>query len=225
MKLPDPPVPFRDSSLWIQALTHPSWSNERGGAHYERLEHLGDAVLALSVTTLFLEHLDQSAEGDLTHLRQQVVNSAALAEVARERGLDALIRLGAGANAEGSRSSASVLSDVVEAVVGAVYQDAGFEAAHALVREWLGGRIGALAAAGAQAARHPKSALQEKTQRELGAAPLYAMVSQEGPPHAPRFTVEVRVAERTIGSGEGSSLKEAERIAAMDALQHARWRT
>lgn len=218
------PYPFVDPSLWTEALTHSSWANERGGRDYERLEHLGDAVLQLSVTTLLLARVGDSAEGDLTHLRQQVVNSHTLAALAQELGLDREIRLGAGAEAEGTRSSPSVLSDVAEAVIGAVYRDGGFDAAHALVSRWLGPRIDALVAGGIDHARHPKSLLQEHTQRDVGLTPVYVLTDQQGPAHAPHFSIEVRLEDRPIGRGDGPSRKEAERLAALDALTRDEWR-
>jgi ribonuclease III len=215
---------FRDPQLWRQALTHRSWSHEHGDPDYERLEHLGDAVLALSVTTLLAHHLAASREGDLTHLRQQLVNAEALASLARQLGLDRLVRLGAGAEAGGSRDSTSVLSDVVEAVIGAVYQDAGFDAAHALVSNWFAERLAALVEQGGDPVRHPKSVLQETIQEETGLTPAYLMLEQRGPAHRPSFTVAVRLGEREIGRGDGASLREAERAAALDALAGESWR-
>jgi ribonuclease III len=214
---------FRDPHLLTAALTHASWAHEHGGQDYERLEHLGDAVLQLSVTTLLHERLASSAEGDLTHLRQRLVNGPSLAELARKLGLDAHVRLGAGAEAGGTRASPSVLSDVVEAVIGAVYLDAGFDAAHALAAKWLEEPLRALTDMGMDEARHPKSLLQERVQRDIGSTPTYVTTEQRGPAHAPWFSVEVHLDARSIGAGAGSTVREAERRAAADALTRRGW--
>ena len=210
---------FADPALLEEALTHTSWSHERGGPDYERLEFLGDAVLQLVATAWLVERLPRVPEGDLSRLRQHLVNTGALAEVARALGLGAHLRLGVGEEASGGRDRASVLAGACEAVLGAVYLDGGLAAAERLVRTWLAERFEALTSDDEARRADPRGLLQELTQRDLGATPTYEVTGRDGPPHAPTFAVEVRVGERVLGRGTGSSKRQASRQAAADALR------
>lgn len=208
---------FRDRGLLEAALTHASFANENGGQNQERLEFLGDAVLQLAATAWLTERFPSAPEGDLSRLRQLVVNTQTLAEVAAQVGVDRAIRLGTGEEQSGGRTRASVLAGAVEAVLGAVFLDGGYDRAERVVRAWLGERIEALAAAEIDGWKDPRNLLQERTQRDLGLTPVYDVVSIVGPPHAPVFEVEVRVGEGVVGRGRGPSKREASRAAAADA--------
>jgi len=198
-----------------EALTHPSFANESGVRHYQRLEFLGDAVLGLCVSELLSQENPDADEGTLTRMRAALVNAEALARWARLEGIGPCLALGRGARAGGEREQTNVLADAVEAIVAAVYEGRGMVAAKALVREVVRMPI---ADAEQLAGRDPKSALQERMQARGLAAPSYRVVGSRGPQHDPVFEVEVVVGERVIARGEGRSKRNAERVAAAAAL-------
>lgn len=210
---------FVDRSRLVTALTHRSYLAEHPElASYERLEFLGDAVLQLGVTDLLYETTSGAAEGEMAKIRAAVVSETTLAAVAREWGLDAVLFLGRGEELTGGREKDSILSDAVEAILGVVYLEAGFERAAALVRHHWGPLIAERATAPGQ--RDYKTRLQEVLAQE-GMQPSYAL-SEEGPQHAKEFTAVVRAADRVLGSGTGTSKKRAEQAAARDAMkEHA----
>jgi ribonuclease-3 len=213
---------FRDPALLEAALTHRSWAHEREGpastAHYERLEFLGDALLGAFVAES-LYHDDPTApEGVLSRRRQAVVRSSALADAARQLGLGEAIRLGRGEERTGGRTKPSLLADVFEALLGAVYLDGGVRAARAFVRRHLGEALRRTAEPGA-AAEDPKTLLQERLQAELQRTPRYRIVSTTGPDHALEFTAEVLLGDCSLGAGRGSNRKRAEQEAARRALE------
>ncbi len=208
-------VPSLDSGLLERALTHRSFAYEHGGLPTnERLEFLGDSVLGVVVTeALYLTHPDLS-EGRLAKLRAAVVNARALAEVARTLGLGEHIRLGRGEEATGGRDKSSILSDTVEAVIGAVYLDKGFEVAGAVVHLLFDPLM--LAAADLGAGLDWKTSLQElAADRSLG-VPEY-LIDDSGPDHEKTFVARVRVGDSVYGHGMGRSKKEAEQQAAETA--------
>ncbi|MEN0064498.1 MAG: ribonuclease III [Myxococcota bacterium] len=211
--------PFDDASLLLTAVTHSSWVHENGGEDYERLEFLGDAVLQLCCTRLLYERFEHAREGELSRLRARLVSTHALAELGRRLGLGDALRLGVGESATGGRDRPRVLAGAVEAVLGAVFTDGGYAAANRVVSAWLKGPIAELVAEGPSAWKDPRSRLQERTQRVSGAVPTYAVTEREGPAHDPRFVVEVRLGERVLGQGEGSSKRQAARHAAEAALR------
>jgi ribonuclease-3 len=217
MRWPDA-HPFTDPRLLEEALTHASWSHEHGGPDNERLEFLGDAVLQLAVSRLLVQAYPGSGEGSLSRMRQQLVNTRALAEVARSLDLGPSLRLGVGEDQSGGRARDRVLAGGVEALLGAVFLDAGFTAAADLVATWTHDTIPALAAR-PDGGKDARSLLQERTQQQTGAAPTYAVVDRAGPDHAPRFDVEVRLGEVVLGRGQGATKREASRRAAQEALQ------
>jgi ribonuclease-3 len=216
--LPDVGHAFADSGLLLEALTHASWAHENGGADYERLEFLGDAVLQLCSTKLLVARFPEAREGQLSRLRSRLVSTGALARTSRDLGLGAHIRLGVGEEATGGRERPRVLAGALEAVLGAVFVDAGFEVALALVTRWLDDPLAELEAE-TGAHKDPRSLLQEHTQRLLGETPTYPVVACDGPPHEPTFVVEARVGDRVLGRGEGRSKREASRRAAEVALR------
>ena len=207
--------PVLDDELLERALTHRSYAYEHGGLPTnERLEFLGDSVLGVVVTdTLFRTHPDLS-EGRLAKLRAAVVNARALAEVARAIGLGTHIKLGRGEEATGGRNKSSILSDTVEALIGAIYLSGGFVAASAVVHLLFDPLMEA--AAGLGAGLDWKTSLQElSAERSLG-VPEY-VIADEGPDHEKTFTAQVKVGAQLYGHGTGRSKKEAEQQAAETA--------
>jgi ribonuclease III len=206
-----------DPALLERALTHRSYAYEHGGLPTnERLEFLGDAVLGLAVTdALYRAHPDLP-EGALAKLRASVVNTRALAGVARGLGLGRWLRLGRGEEVTGGRDKNSILADTTEAVLGAVYLDRGVEAALALVHRLFDPLMRAASESGA--AQDWKTALQELTaSRGLG-VPEYRL-AESGPDHAKSFSAVVLVSGEPWGEGAGRSKKEAEQQAAANASE------
>jgi ribonuclease-3 len=206
-----------EPGLLERALTHRSYAYEHGGLPTnERLEFLGDAVLGLVVTdTLYRRHPDLP-EGQLAKLRASVVNTRALAGVARSLGLGKWLRLGKGEEVTGGRDKASILADTMEAIIGAVYLDRGLEAVSVMVRMLFDPLMRAATEEGA--ALDWKTSLQELTAvRGLG-VPEY-VVAESGPDHAKSFSAGAMVGGQLHGEGAGRSKKEAEQQAA-----EAAWR-
>jgi ribonuclease III len=206
-----------DPELLERALVHRSWAFEQGGMlTNERLEFLGDAVLALVVTDEIFHALGSAPEGRLAKIRAAAVKTGSLADVAREVGLGDYVRLGKGEAASGGADKDSILADTLEAVIGAAYVDGGYEVAYELVVSLFADRL--VEFSGRGAALDYKTSLQELTAAELETVPQYE-VDDEGPDHQKVFTAVVRVGEREIGSGRGGSKKEAEQRAARVAYQ------
>lgn len=208
-------VPDLDDELLRHALTHRSYSFEHGNVpHNERLEFLGDAVLGVVVThTLFDEHPDLP-EGQLAKLRAGVVSARALADVARTVGLGEHLLLGKGEEATGGRDKASILSDTVEAVLGAVFCQFGMERASEVIHRVFDPVIEAAADLGA--GLDWKTSLQEIAANHQLGVPTYHLVGT-GPDHAREFTATVEVGGKTYGQGYGRSKKQAEQIVAEKA--------
>jgi ribonuclease-3 len=209
--------PVLDPELLDRALTHRSYAYENGGLPTnERLEFLGDSVLGVVVTeTLYVEHPDLS-EGRLAKLRAAVVNARALAEVGRGIGLGQHIKLGRGEESTGGRDKSSILSDTVEAVIGAVHLSGGIEASTVLVHRLFDPLVEAASALGA--ALDWKTSLQELAAEHSLGVPEY-VIDDEGPDHAKTFTARVRVGTTLYGNGIGHSKKEAEQAAAETAYK------
>lgn len=209
---------FRDPARCEQALTHKSWVNENqevGRAHNERFEFLGDAVLALVVSDLLMKRYPESPEGDLSKTRAAVVNEAGLARVAEALGLGQWIFLGRGEEQAGGRAKPSILADSLEALIGAVFVDAGFEAAYRTVEHLF---VERLAEAQKVAGRDYKSRLQELCQANLKVAPVYSVVAQTGPEHETTFEVALLIQNREYARASGRSKKSAQQAAAARAL-------
>ncbi len=210
--LGNPPL---DPELLDRALTHRSYAYENGGVPTnERLEFLGDSVLGVVVTeALYLAHPDLP-EGQLAKLRAAVVNARALADVARGVGLGDHIKLGRGEETTGGRQKASILSDTVEAVIGAVHLSAGLEAAAETVHRLFDPVMEAAADLGA--GLDWKTSLQELTAELVLGVPEY-VIEDDGPDHMKTFKAQVRVGDDLYGHGTGRSKKEAEQGAAETA--------
>ncbi|HYH34718.1 MAG TPA: ribonuclease III [Nocardioides sp.] len=207
--------PDLDPELLERALTHRSYAYENGGLPTnERLEFLGDAVLGVVVTeTLYRIHPDLS-EGRLAKLRAAVVNARALAEVGRSIGLGKHVKLGRGEQTTGGRNKASILSDTVEAVLGAVHLSSGFTGSAAVVHRLFDPLIETASSMGA--GLDWKTSLQELAADNGLGVPEY-VIEDEGPDHAKTFTAQVRVGGSLYGNGNGRSKKEAEQAAAETA--------
>ncbi|HUE60518.1 MAG TPA: ribonuclease III [Acidimicrobiales bacterium] len=211
---------LRDQSLLSHALAHRSWCAENlGTSSNERLEFLGDAVLGLVVTVHLFQTYPDMSEGELAKVRASVVNSAALAEIAVELGVGDALLLGKGEDQSGGREKPSILADAMEALIGAVYMDRGWEAADRLVMRLLGERIeqGAAGPGG----HDYKTRLQELCARSFDQLPVYA-VTDEGPDHAKEFEAVVQVLGSPQGVGRGRSKKQAEQAAARQAWETLR---
>jgi len=197
-----------------QALTHRSY----GTPHNERLEYLGDSLLNCSVATLLYERFPKLPEGELSRLRAALVNQSSLSEVATSLGLGELLRLGEGELKSGGFRRPSILADAVEALLGAVYLDAGFDAARSVVQKLLGERLEA--AEGLPVDKDPKTALQELLQGRKLSLPRYLVQKTEGEAHEQTFIVECRVDELgVVESGQGASRRAAEQAAAQAVLK------
>ncbi len=209
---------FADNALLVQAMTHRSFANEVGdsSANNERLEFLGDAVLELIVSKALYGKYEQMAEGEMTRARAAIVRAESLAEAAQTLDLGEILRLGRGELATGGREKLSVLSAGVEALLGAIYLDGGYEPAERAVFKLLSDRFDS---PGELIALDPKSRLQEEMQRIHEGTPTYEVVDRSGPAHETQFVVEVKVGSRTLAKGEGASRKAAETDAAALALE------
>ena len=204
---------FADLALLQRALTHRSW----GAEHNERLEFLGDAVLSLAVSGLLYERFLGSDEGDLTRVRAHLVREDSLHRVALQLGLPEVMRLSEGESRGGGAQRASILADGVEALIGAVFIDGGFEAAQALVQRLFGDVI-----QGNEAqswSKDAKTELQELLQARRIAVPSYRIVATRGQAHAQTFDVECAVPALGLAEhGEGRSRRAAEQEAARRML-------
>jgi len=209
---------FSSRTLLEQAVTHSSFSHEHRVEDNERLEFLGDAVLQLCATVLLYARFPDAPEGQLSRSRARLVNTTALAALGARLAIGPVLRLGVGEEATGGRERPRVLAGAVEAVLGAVFEDAGYTAAATLVGRWMAEPLEELAREETQGWKDPRSLLQERTQSTLGATPIYDVTVQDGPPHRPRFGVAVRVGDRVLATGEGPSKREASRHAAARAL-------
>jgi ribonuclease-3 len=211
---------FADGDLLRQALTHASFGHEKRQRlpDNQRLEFLGDAVLQLTVTEELYRRFPAMTEGQLTKLRAQLVNKNHLQGIARELTLGEYLTLGRGEEKEG-RERPSILADAMEAVIGAVFADAGWEPARAIILRLLEPSLSAIRGESDAAEANPKGALQEKLQAEGDHPPAYRCVSETGPAHARVYEVVVEWQGRELGRGQGASKKEAETRAAQTALE------
>jgi ribonuclease-3 len=202
---PDDPAPFE------RALTHSSQASD----NYERLEFLGDRVLGLTIAEWLFELFPAEPEGSLSKRLNALVTGAICAEVARAVDVRPHLKLGKQARDDGAADSDNVLGDVMEALIGALYLDAGLAAARAFVRSAWNGFV----TSHAQAPQHPKSALQEWAAAHNRKPPAYDVIERSGPHHAPRFTVKVSIGTLAEAIATGTSKQEAETAAAAALLE------
>lgn len=193
-------------------MAHRSWCAENPGTlSNERLEFLGDSVLGLVVTDHLYRTYPDLPEGHLAQVRAAVVNAGALAEVALQLHIGAALRLGKGEDSSGGREKPSILADAMEAVIGAVYIDGGWDAASGLVLRLIGDRM--VEAAAGPGGQDYKTRLQETAARHFDDLPRYRLVAQ-GPDHAKQFSATVFIGGKELGQGTGRSKKQAEQAAA-----------
>lgn len=208
---------FKNQALFEQALTHRSWLNEHSDAagNNERLEFLGDAVLEFAVSSRIYEQFPDKEEGFLTALRANIVNTENLAAAAKRINLGKELRLSKGEENGGGRDNASLLADTLEAIIGAIYIDQGYENARIFVNELLLENIEEKLSL---PLKDFKSRLQETVQANGSSTPKYSIVKEEGPDHNKQFVVQVHVDDKPIAEGVGSSKSRAEQAAAEAAL-------
>jgi ribonuclease-3 len=196
----------QELALFQLALTHASRSEE----NYERLEFLGDRVLGLATAAWLYELFPEDPEGQLSQRLNSLVSRRTCSDVARDIGIPERMRLGKQAREDGAQDSDNVLGDAVEALIGAVFLDAGFAAAEDVVQRLWASQVGELE----RAPKHAKSLLQEWAAAKDRRPPAYELVGRSGPHHAPRFIVEVSIKDVGMARGEGTTKQEAETAAA-----------
>jgi ribonuclease-3 len=206
---------FVQPALLEEALSHPSLDHRRqGGRDYQRLEFLGDRVLGLVIATALYRDDPAADEGGLAVRFNTLVRRETVADAARLLGLGPYILLGKSEERQGGRGKPAILADVCEAVIGALYLDGGLGVAEVFVLRYWANFI----AKSGGAAKDPKTQLQELIQESDGKPPRYRMLAQDGPDHAPCFTVEVRAKGTEVAEGQGGSRQEAEKAAAKAML-------
>ncbi|MBQ9942589.1 MAG: ribonuclease III [Christensenellaceae bacterium] len=205
---------FKEPGLLRRALTHSSCET---GEDYERLEFLGDAVLELAVSDFLYANLPAYSEGKLTKTRAQLVCEASLAAWARENDLGKYLILGKSEENSGGRDKSSILCDVTEAIIGAVYLDGGMAAARQLIGRVIAKSFNRLMERGEE--KDAKSQLQIELQKNGNVDICYEVTGEEGPPHDRTFHVQVSVNGKCLASGTGRSKKQAEQAAAAQALR------
>ncbi len=205
---------FRDPALLSRCLTHVSCG---GGmdAHNESMEFLGDAVLSLAISDLLMRRFPERSEGDLSRMRASLVNRRVLAEKARLLRVGEVLRVGKGEERTGGRHKESILAAALEALLGGIYWETGYDAVRPVVENHFGADLGQ----GGLGLDDYKTRLQEVTQRLYRVPPSYRLVRESGPSHDKYFETEIRVDGHLVGQGEGRSKKQSEQEAARRALE------
>lgn len=206
---------FRDRALLERALLHSSAAGEQSLPSNQTMEFLGDAVVDMAVSDILFAMHPDSDEGGLTRIRAALVSARGLAHIARGLDLGRWLRLGRGEERSGGRSKAKILADSYEAIIAAVFLDAGYETARRVIAHTFGDDIRRTHPAGCDY----KTALQELTQDLYRTTPRYVVVSITGPDHERRFEVEVRLGGQVVARGEGPNRKTAEQMAARSAVE------
>lgn len=209
---------FNNEELIVNALTHSSYANERkiSSGSNERLEFLGDSVLSIVVSEHLYKNLTNVAEGDLTKLRASLVCEKSLHVFAKQINLGDFLLLGKGEENTGGRERPSILADAFEAVIAAIYLDGGIEPARKHILRFIPKDLEHSAKF---AFKDFKTVLQEVVQKNPEEKVEYVLIGEEGPDHNKRFVVEVMLNSQVIGKGKGRSKKEAEQLAAKEALE------
>ena len=214
---------FKDKNLLLQALTHRSYLNENPDwalDHNERLEFLGDAVLELVVTEyLYLNF--PNPEGEMTNWRAALVNANMLSEVSVKFNLNQFILLSRGEAKDTGRTRQYILANAVEALIGAVYLDQGYEVSKKFIHSFILDELNRIIEK--RLYRDAKSLFQEKAQEKVGITPSYEVLEEWGPDHARQFRVGVFLEKENVAEGEGPSKQEAQQSAAEKALAKKRW--
>ncbi len=214
---------FTDASYLERALTHRSYANEFSpgtfDADNERLEFLGDAVLDLVLSDLLMKRFPMDTEGGLSKKRASLVNEESLAGIANELGLENLIKVGRGEARNGGSRKPRILASTLEAVLGAIYSDGGYQAAAIVIEAAFRSRIEEVGNAGVDYREDFKTRLQERAQELYRATPTYKVESESGPDHDKVFEISVTIGEQRLAVGRGRSKKAAEQDAARQALE------
>jgi ribonuclease-3 len=217
-------VQFNDLELLRQAFTHRSYLNEHRGevsGHNERLEFLGDAVLELISTHFLYEKFPDKPEGELTAYRAALVNAVTCAEVANALNMNDYLLLSRGEAKDTGRARGVLLANALEALIGAMYLDQGYEAARQFIAKHLFPKLDDIIRR--RLWQDPKSTLQEKAQDAEGITPSYAVIRESGPDHDKHFTVGVYLRDKLLAQGDGKSKQEAEQESARNALEQKGW--
>ena len=207
---------FTDLEWLERALTHRSVQAKGTRSDYERLEFLGDAVLDLAVAQLLLDTYPDAREGELSKMRAALVNTSMLAEIARSLQLGPFIRLSRGELSSGGADRSSILADVLEALMGAVFRESGYQAAFECVKRLFGDKLETVTPT------DPKTELQEALHTAGSEAPTYLLECVEGPEHAPTFVSVVQIDGQIAGRGSGPTKKASQQAAAAEALSRLR---
>lgn len=205
---------FRDPSYLHAALTHASGADHRLGSN-ERLEFLGDAILGAVVCEMLFRKYPEYLEGDLTRIKSHVVSRRTCTKISRNLGFDHFLILGKGMGNQ-DQTPPSVLADVFESVVGAIYLDGGMEAAQRFIAKHIGPEIDATVEG--QIGSNYKSNLQQMAQRQFGATPTYSLLDEKGPDHSKCFKIAAQIGTRCYPAAWGPTKKDAEQRAALNAL-------
>jgi len=206
-------VKFQNPKLLEEAFTHKSYSIEHGAtANNERMEFLGDSIISAVVAHWLFKRFDSVDEGKLSKMKSQIVSRANLSSWAEDLQLGQYLFLSQGEEATGGRKRESLLGNVYESLVGAIFLDQGFQIAQRFILRHLAKKKRIVE-------NDFKSKLQEVVQKKYKTPPLYIVVGESGPDHEKKFTLEVRINKRILGRGEGRSKKEAEQLAAKEALK------
>lgn len=217
-------VPFSNTALLQQAVTHRSYLNEHKGAgleHNERLEFLGDAVLELAVTDKLFHEYPTSPEGELTAYRAALVNTQSLTVIAEELNLNTYILLSKGEAKDTGRARHYIIANAVEALIGAIYLDQGYAAAEKFIAKYFYPRLEKIIAE--RLWQDAKSHFQEKAQEKVGITPTYKLLEESGPDHNKVFRIGVFLKGEEIAVGVGKSKQEAEQDAAKNGLVAKKW--
>ncbi len=217
-------INFKDKSILVQSLTHRSFLNEHRSnksGHNERLEFLGDAVLELVVTHYLYNEYPSKTEGDMTSIRSALVNAQTCAEVAKNINLNEFLLLSKGESKDTGRARQYILANALEAVIGAIYLDSGYESAKDFIFRFMIPMTERIITE--ELWVDAKSKFQERAQDEVSITPSYKTLKEEGPDHDKKFTVGVFLKQDLVAEGIGDSKQEAEQDAARKALKEKGW--
>jgi len=215
---------FKDRTLLEQAVTHRSYLNEHPQwpvGHNERLEFLGDAVLELVVTEYLYSHYPDRPEGEMTNWRAALVNAVMLADITQRFDLNGVMLLSRGEAKDTGRARQYILANAIEALIGAMYLDGGFEACKSFIGQFILARLPDVIEK--RLYRDAKSLLQEEAQDRISVTPTYRVMEEWGPDHARQFRIGVFLGKELAGEGQGQSKQDAQQAAAEDALRNKKW--
>jgi len=217
-------VSFSNKDLLKQAFVHRSYLNENKEfpiGHNERLEFLGDAVLELVITDYLYKKFPQKTEGEMTSLRSSLVNSTTLHSVGNALGINDYLMLSRGEAKDTGRARQYILANTIEAIIGAIYMDQGYDAVKGFVYSYICPLMDSIIEEGSFI--DAKSLFQEKAQEHDGVTPAYKTIKEDGPDHDKHFTVGVYLKAELVAQGEGDSKQDAEQMAAENALKSKGW--